>query len=300
MNTFYRHFWQSKYCLSTSRKLVTNFEKYIPNTIIDYSNFIKELESAAKNYAEIISPNIESWKQPEYLSVYMTLMAFNVFRTTQVRMFLLALFDAKSVDIISHKNYKKILNYLEHYHFVFTAVCSSRPSGLERRYSSYARQIRNCSSKEESSECINNLIRDFDESMPAYEIFESCLQNIIYTSSEERNKKLVQYILKKLEVYYSSNELKPNSFTIEHILPESTKGDCVGMLGNLLPLGEKLNSELQNEKFEDKMKRYPESQYATVRNFVEKYSDSNVWDDNEIVERTKQIARILYDNIIEG
>lgn len=136
--------------------------------------------------------------------------------------------------------------------------------------------------------------------MPVYETFESCLQNIIYTSSEERNKKLVQYILKKLEVYYSSNELKPNSFTIEHILPESTKGERVGMLGNLLPLGEKLNGELQNKKFEDKIKRYPESQYATVKNFVENYSKINVWDDNKIVERTKQIARILYDNIIEG
>lgn len=142
LNTFYRHFWQSKYCLSTSRKLVSNFEKYIPNTITDYSNFISDLESAAKKYAEIISPNIESWKQPEYLSVYTSLMAFNVFGTTQVRMFLLALFDAKAADIISHKNYKKILNYLEHYHFIFTAVCSSRPSGLERRYSLYARLIK--------------------------------------------------------------------------------------------------------------------------------------------------------------
>lgn len=107
LNTFYRHFWQSKYCLSTSRKLVPNFEKYIPNTITDYSNFINELELVAKNYAEIASPNIDNWKQPEYLSVYTTLMAFNTFNTTQVRMFLLALFDAKSANIISHKIIKR-------------------------------------------------------------------------------------------------------------------------------------------------------------------------------------------------
>ena len=49
---------------------------------------------------------------------------------------------------------------------------------------------------------------------------------------------------------------KPNSFTIEHILPESTNNNVVGMLGNLLPLGEQLNSNLQDKSFKVKLSGY--------------------------------------------
>lgn len=299
-NTFYRHFWISKYCLTTSKKLVTNFEKYVPKTISDYSVFIDDLEFAAKSYAEIVTPNLETWKQPEDLSIYTTLNAFNVFNTTQVRTFLLALLEVKNSGKISHKNYKKVFNFLEYYHFVFTAVCSSRPSGLERRYSSYARRLRSCKTKEESAECIKNLISDLKKSLPDYATFETCFCKITYTSKAEKDKKLVQYILKKLDVYYASNELKPNSFTIEHILPESTNHAGVGMIGNLLPLGERLNNELDDKDFGYKMTRYPESQYASVKKFVESYSSESVWDGKKIMDRTIEIAKILYENLIEG
>lgn len=206
----------------------------------------------------------------------------------------------KNSQLISFRNFKKILVYLEHYHFIFTAVCSSRPSGLERRYSSYARQLRNCTSKKESADCINNLITDLKEGIPDYSIFEKQFEKIVYTSAKEKDKKLVKYILKKLDTHYSSNELVPNSFTIEHILPESVATEYVGMIGNLLPLGEQLNNDLSNKNFKLKMTRYPESQYTTVKRFVEENKDREEWGEKEIVERTKCIAEIMYHSIIEG
>ncbi len=299
-NTFYRHYWLSKYCLSTSRKLVANFEKYIPKTIEEYSKLVDDMEIAAKDYSEIVSPDINKWIQPEDLPIYTTLNALNVFNTTQVRIFLLSLLDAKKRGVISHKNYKKIFTYLEYYHFIFTAVCSSRPSGLERRYSFYARKLRGCNSKEESSDCINDLIVDLKTSLPEYSVFESNFKKIIYTSKQERDKKLVQYILKKLEAFYATNELKPNSFTIEHILPESTGNQFVGMVGNLIPLGEKLNNELQDKDFKIKIAKYNNSQYETVKQFVREYHNEERWTEELIEERTAKIAQIMYENIIEG
>ena len=182
-NTFYRHYWLSKYCLSTSRKLVVNFEKYVPKTIASYTEMIDDMDNAAKDYSEIVSPDVNKWIQPEDLSIYTSLNALDIFNTTQVRIFLLALFDAKRRNVVSHKNYKKVLTYLEYYHFVFTAVCSSRPSGLERRYSSYARKLRVCARKEESADCINNLIVDLKTSLPEYSVFESKFKSIVYTLS---------------------------------------------------------------------------------------------------------------------
>lgn len=300
LNTFYRHYWLSKYCLSTNRKLVSNFEKYIPKTITDYTLLIDDMDVASKDYSDIVVPDQSKWSQPEELSIYTTLSAFNVFNVTQIRIFLIALFDAKRRKVISHKNYKKILTYAEHYHFIFTAVCSSRPSGLERRYSSYARKLRACCDKNESADCINDLINDLKSTLPDYATFESKFQTITYTSNQEKNKKLVQYILKKLEVYYANDELKPNSFTIEHILPESTSNAVVGTIGNLLPLGEKLNNDLQDKEFSIKIVRYKESQYSTVKHFVDKYKDTSQWTEELIRVRTIEIAKLLYENIIEG
>lgn len=300
MNIFYRHFWLSKYSLSTTRKLVYNFNKTIPRTIEGYTEFINSLEKEAKQYALIAAPKKEDWMQPEDLFVYTCLESFCIFNVSQVRIFLLALFEVKNSQLISFKNFKKILVYLEHYHFIFTAVCSSRPSGLERRYSSYARQLRNCTSKKESADCINNLITDLKEGIPDYSIFEKQFEKIVYTSAKEKDKKLVKYILKKLDTHYSSNELVPNSFTIEHILPESVATEYVGMIGNLLPMGEQLNNDLSNKNFKSKMTRYPESQYTTVKKFVEENKDKEEWGEKEIVERTKCISEIMYHSIIEG
>lgn len=299
-NTFYRHYWVSKYCLSTSRKLVANFEKYVPKTIESYVTFINDMEKAAKDYAIIAVPEPNRWSQPEELSIYTSLNALCIFNTTQVRIFLISLLDAKQRRVISHKNYKKVLTYLEYFHFIFTAICSSRPSGLERRYSSYARKLRKCNNKEESADCVNDLILDLKTSLPEYEVFETHFKTVLYTSKQERDKKLIQYILKKLEVFYSTDELKPNSFTIEHILPESTGNDFVGMVGNLIPLGEKLNNELKNKDFKIKIGKYVKSQYATVKKFIDEYRNEEKWTKELIEKRTIDIAQILYNNIIEG
>lgn len=76
---------------------------------------------------------------------------------------------------------------------------------------------------------------------------KSNLKKLYIHQQKKKDKKLVKYILKKLDTYYSSNELVPNSFTIEHILPESVETEYVGMIGNLLPLGEQLNNDLSNK-----------------------------------------------------
>lgn len=299
-NIFYRHFWISKYCLSTAKKLVANFNRFVPKTIIDYTNFLNELDTASERYAKIVVPNRKDWLQPEDLFVYMTLNAFNIFNVTQVRTFLLALFEAKDKKMISHKNFKKVLLYLEHYHLIFTAVCSKRPSGLESRYSFYARQLRGCIDKAATSDCINNLISDLNATLPEYQEFKNQFLSIVYVSDKEKDKKLVQYILRKIETYLATDELTPNSFTIEHILPESVGIYEVGMIGNLLPLGEKLNNDIQDRDFKYKLTRYPESQYVSVKKFHEKYNEQEIWNKDDIVDRTNMISDILYKNIIEG
>lgn len=65
-------------------------------------------------------------------------------------------------------------------------------------------------------------------------------------------------------------------------------------------MGEQLNNDLSNKNFKSKMTRYPESQYTTVKKFVEENKDKEEWGEKEIVERTKCISEIMYYSIIEG
>ena len=72
------------------------------------------------------------------------------------------------------------------------------------------------------------------------------------------------------------------------------------MVGNLIPLGEKLNNELKDKDFRIKIIKYSDSQYATVKQFVQEYRNEEKWTEKLIEERTAKIAQIMYENIIEG
>lgn len=296
IQTFYRHYWLSKYGYSTAKKLVKEFNENIEKNQMEYTKFLKELVEASEDYYKIAYPNKNDWTQPEELEIFYALEACDTFGITQVRIFLLALMAVKRKKLISHKQFLRIIKYIEYYHFVFNAICSMRPSGLERRYSSYARKLRDCSDNNATKRCIDELISTLNNTLPSKEVFVDNFKSIKYTSYLPKDKKIVQYILKKYEFYnMQTKEMQPLSFTIEHIMPESTCVKECGMIGNLLPLGEDLNSQLLNKAFEQKTKKYVESQYCTVKKFVEEYKIRTEWTMEMIDERTTQIASILYD-----
>lgn len=294
--TFYRHFWLSKYSYVTNKKLVSEFDKKIEKNQSSYEEFLNNLQEASEIYAKISLPNSAEWRQPEDRKVFETLEAIEIFGVTQVRSFLLALFDVKKRNLIKHSEYIKILEYLQYFHFVFNAVCSERPSGLEQRYSSYARKLRLVTTKQESQQYIKELIGALQNSLPSYEKFEMSFENICFTSKNTKSKKIVQYILKKLESYSQENtgEVIPISFSIEHILPESTQSKFVGMIGNLLPLGVELNSKLDDKNLADKLVGYKMSQYQVTRKFADEYANVEKWDEDNIQKRNKDLAKIMY------
>ena len=296
IQTFYRHYWLSKYGYSTAKKLVKEFNEKIEKNQIEYTKFLNELVEASQDYYKIVYPNKNDWAQPEEVEIFYALEACDTFGITQVRIFLLALIDVKRKNLVSHKQFLRVIKYIEYYHFVFNAICSMRPSGLERRYSSYARKLRECSDKNTTKSCIDELINTLNSALPSKEVFIDNFKSVYYTSYMPKDKKIVQYILKKYEFYnMQTNEMQPLSFTIEHIMPESSHDKVCGMVGNLLPLGENLNSQLLAKPFEQKLKKYAESHYCTVEKFVEENKTQTEWTTAMIEERTKQIASALYD-----
>lgn len=60
-----------------------------------------------------------------------------------------------------------------------------------------------------------------------------------------------------------------------------------------------MNNDLNDKGFRVKLTRYGESQYATVKQFIKDYKGEE-WTEEKIEKRTIEIAKILYNNTIEG
>ena len=86
--------------------------------------------------------------------------------------------------------------------------------------------------------------------------------------------------------------------TIEHILSESTNKQEVGYVGNLLPLGESINSNLGNADICQKMESYKKSSFSSVKKFLKDYEGIREWTKDDIIRRTKYMARCMYEQKI--
>ena len=70
-----------------------------------------------------------------------------------------------------------------------------------------------------------------------------------------------------------------------------------GLIGNLLPLSQKLNSEINNSDLTIKMTTYRKSQYTMVKKFIEVYENSTVFTERDIDARTIDLGTKAYNEI---
>ncbi|CDA09269.1 DUF262 domain-containing protein [Intestinibacter bartlettii] len=301
---FYRQFWISKYSFSTNKNLYKAFNDKIECTKERYEGFLKELEQESKWYQSIINPINEDYPNQDLKFEYEALKAFKIFNVYQVRVILLALKRAKEERRISFNDYKRAIESLEKFHFIYIAVCSERGSGIERILSTNALRISNTENKNDMNITINKLIEDLKSKIPDYDIFRLNFEKIIFTNKITKQKQLIQYIFKKMEkVSRTTDELTVNNISLEHIMPQSENKDCVGKIGNILPLDKKINSDMGNIEFSEKIKclegktENEGSELNVVKEFVKKYKDIDKWDEECINNRTQDLANKSYNEI---
>ena len=299
IKSFYRHFWLSKYSFVTKNRLVTEFNRKIPRDQESYTNFLNDLVKSSQIYKKIIKPLETDWVGIEKKQIYKALRNINLFGIKQSRTMILALLDAMERNVISNSVLVNTLDYLEYFHFVFNAICSTRSSDLERINSSFAREISACQSKVQCHKCLKEYKTKLADKLPPYDEYEDKFFKLYFTQDEDSDKKIVQYILRKYEEYCNPNsEVEVVQFTIEHILSESAGEKCVGYIGNMLILGEKINSSVGDGDIISKMRAYKKSSYKSVEKFVKDYKDIKTWNEDDITKRTKYIARCMYERKI--
>ena len=173
-----------------------------------------------------------------------------------------------------------------------------------------------CNSEKEDKMIKSELNRMFDnfkdelkELVPLKELFIDKFDDIRYSNTEKARKKIT-YILNKYENYLNDvveKSIDYDNVNIEHILPQKPESwglsrseikSYVHKIGNLTLINRKLNSQMGNISFEDKLPILKKSSLRVNQDLVKFVSEKdNFWNEEIILDRTSKIASIAYDEI---
>ncbi|TKJ93531.1 hypothetical protein PaeCFBP13512_03855 [Paenibacillus sp. CFBP13512] len=299
IKVFMRHFWISKYEHVAEAKVYRSFTTNVKGTKRETKEFLDSLVTSSSYYKMISSPHSEDWKDRDVKAIYQSLQALNSMRIISPRPLILALFEAHSTKKLSHIYLKKALKALEDFHFTFSAVCSLSASGLESKYSRFARELRRAESKKDKHDLVDSLVNELYEKRPDFTEFSTQFSNkLIFSEEHTKEKKTIQYFFKRLELYLiKNNEIDILNMSLEHITPQSKASDVEYTIGNLIPLDPDLNSKCGSKDFKIKLDHYKNSNFLSVKKFIEEVGDKQVWDKADINHRTDQLAKLAFEEI---
>lgn len=299
LETFFRHFWNSKYSFTSNARLYKSFNKVISaGGIKNAISFLSEISAASKRYSKIGNPKTTDWKTQKEKNVAKYLDRLNQYKITQVRPFLLALLEIREKNLIEETIFIKTVKDLENFHFIFSNLCSSRASGLENIYTQTARNLYgHKTDKAKIKKELNVLIATLRDKLPNNDVIRSSIDNLIFTKNDDSDKKTIQTVFIKMEeLLLKTHEFNVSSLSLEHIEDQSSNNPWIGRIGNLMPLDEKLNNEIpKGANFEKKKSVYKKSNFKTVECFIKKNPQNN-WGESEVVAWSNEI----YEHLIEA
>ena len=286
MSNFFSHYIIHKYGIKSSKK------GEVDDLLLDLvkkSNYYSVICDPSKNYA---LPFLSK-------TVINALIFFKDMNIRQIRPVLLSLFNCADSGLISQTVLDDIIKYLESFYFISVVLAKNKTNNLENIICNYAHKLEN----EFNSKVIEEFMNSLSKYKISYDSFENYFCDIVYSKKNVKfknssNKKVVFYVLKKIEIYYNTeNDYDLNKFSIEHIKCDDEKNDEIAKIGNLLPLSEKRNNKISNADFDTKVEQYKKSNLLTVKRFLTNYSTKKVWDESDIINRTKKIANMCYKNV---
>jgi uncharacterized protein with ParB-like and HNH nuclease domain len=296
-DTFIYHFWASRYDPVPLKKLFPVFKKHITKDTAKEG--LDALLYDARLYRSIHEPSY-SWEKNE-LEVSRSLGAIQLFKLSQPTPAILSLVRAYRMGIIKYGKLRDSLRAIEKFHFVFTAVTSSRSSGgISAMYSAFAHKLFEAQSSQLAADEISYLVDKLRSRRPSLDEFRVAFKEIYYTNSNSKQKNLVRYILRGISEYLEYKyPVDFDELTIEHVHPQSKVGvdgwneENVGRLGNLILLDQKMNGQLNAKSFKDKIDAMGASGYS----FPDFMKNTESWSANDSDIHTVHMADIAYNYV---
>ena len=296
---FFRHFWIAKYSFATEKKIYKLFQEKIEQTESSYRSFILDLEAFSRNYVKVTSPLQVDWQTQEEKVIFNSLQAIKDFRVIQPRPLITIVVELYKNKKIKLSQMVKFISQLEAFHFIFSAITSSRASGMESLYSKYSRKLSEVGDSDSIPKLLNELskqLKDKIESDISYATFENRFLNLKFSNDFTKDKKIIQYIFKlKEKMMHNTNELTIDSITLEHIHSQKENTEWSHNIGNLLPLSGKLHEDCGTKDLKQKIPILKKSVLKQVQEFCDEYEHEPQWTEELTRNRAKKLAEELYD-----
>lgn len=296
-DTFIYHFWASRYEAVPLKKLFPILRKHIIKERA--KDYLDALVSDSRIYRSIHEANY-GWEKNEQ-DISRSLVALQLFKVSQPTPAVLSLVRAYRDGVIKNAKLRDTLLAIEKFHFVFTAVTSSRSSGgVSAMYSSFGRKLFESKNSQQASDEIQLLMEKLNDKQPSLDEFKVAFKEIYYTNTNSKQKNLVRYILRKFSEHYSYKyPVDFDELTIEHIHPQSEIGEDewdevnVGQLGNLIFLDQRMNGYLDTKPFSEKVEIMISKGYTLPEDLREKDS----WSVSDVNSHTENMAEVAYKTI---
>ncbi|KKJ00166.1 DUF262 domain-containing protein [Prochlorothrix hollandica] len=245
---------------------------------------LDQLENYSSLFIALGNSNDEFWRDLPANRPYVR--ELELFRVKQAYPTLFTAYER-----FSPEDFTRLLKLVGVLCFRYTIVSSLNPNDLETLYNKVAIAI--------TTGEITNPRQVFEQLRSVYVSDEKFSQDfsLLSLSTRGQKKKLVRYILSKLEAD-ARLEVNEDGFSIEHILPESPSPEwrqhftdsqleeMVYRIGNLTPLEPHLNREIGNGRYAIKRDVYQQSGYELTKNIV-----AEEWTPHTLTTRQRDLAR---------
>lgn len=285
---FLRYFINSKNQLVRHERLFKEVKKLVnsPSKVLE---LLRELEKTAYLYVAIKNPNDDFWNlHTNKKEIQKSLEELKLFWVTQPIPLLFAVYD-KLWDIFSD-----ILRYISIISFRYNVIWKLNPNELEKVYNKISQKIYSWELQTKQ-----NIVNMFASIYVNDNDFENIFEN--KSISTKQWKKIIKYILIKIENYLSQNEydFEETNITIEHILPENYTTEWkdifwneidnyIYKLWNYTLLKESENRWIWNKNYEEKVGIYKNSPYKITSDKI----NYDEWNSSTLSKRQKELAKL--------
>ena len=290
---FLKHYVAHKYGVTGVTKSRAVYDAIKKRTsVADVNELFADLKLKAKYYQRIVCDcNMHGDKITE-IDRILRFMQSN--RSLLFRPIYLSLLHQAELGNIPEEKLVRVFKCIQYFFVCYNLISKETSNKISESVQKYACSLEN----EYTDDVLKQFLQHLRNRMPTRTEFQDTFRLIGYSNHCEfyhdiKNKQRAEMALNILEQIKSGRvDIPP--FTIEHILPDSQKRDNA-MIGNLVPLEDRLNNRCQDKELNEKIPIYEESNFITARNVARRYKDRV--DSFSITIRSTRMANELYDEI---
>ncbi len=283
---FLRVHWNSRHNFVRQAELFKTIRSQVHDKSQTFQ-LLRAMEEDAETFAALSQPEDAIWDTEQRKSIA-ELRIFNVRQPYPL------LLSAKRM--LPTADFTTVLRACSIISFRYNAIGQLAPGEQERVYNTIAKEIAGGKLK-----TAFDVLHELRSLYLSDEQFRNAFAERQLRTTQNRNKRLVRYILFQLERHLTNRDYDFDSdrYTVEHILPENPKDGWqqfsdeqvegfVYRLGNMTLLQANSNRDQGNKPFADKQGAYQASEFEITRKVAE---DNSEWTVDRIAARQRWMAK---------